>query len=158
MHPLTVGHPRGFSLKMAAFSERGTLSRSSKRLSSWTSLKKSCSSKWFTTKLSPVVTTDQLDPYERPPRALPQPLPRIRGGVAPKGERITPCPKTMLGVVTPYHSRAHSLVGQRECMHWELGLGVVSADPLGSVGEGLGEPTIRLPLPLTRSDPYLSGH
>ena len=40
----------------------------------------------------------------------------IRGGVAPKGKRITPCPKIMLGVVTPYHSRSHSLVGQRECM------------------------------------------
>ena len=37
----------GFSLKMAAFSEslRGTLSRSSKRRSSCTSLKKLCSSK-----------------------------------------------------------------------------------------------------------------
>ena len=40
----------------------------------------------------------------------------IRGGVAPKGKRITPCPERILGVVTPYHSRSHSLVGQRECM------------------------------------------
>ena len=36
-------------------------------------------------------------------------------------------------------------------MHGELGFGVVSADPAGVVAEGLGEPTIRLPLPLTRS-------
>ena len=40
----------------------------------------------------------------------------IRGGVATKGKRITPCPEIMLGVVTPYHSRSHSLVGQRECI------------------------------------------
>ena len=40
----------------------------------------------------------------------------IRGGVAPKRKILTPWPKTMLGVVTPYHSRSQSLVRQRECM------------------------------------------
>ena len=40
----------------------------------------------------------------------------IRGGVAPKRKKITPCPKTIVVVVTPYHSRSHSLVGQRDCM------------------------------------------
>ena len=44
---------------------------------------------------------------------------------------------------------------QLEQRRGELVFGVVSADPAGVVGEGLGEPTIRLPLPLTRSDPYL---
>ena len=39
-----------------------------------------------------------------------------KGGVAPKGKRITPCPEIMLGVVTPYQARSHSLVGQRGCM------------------------------------------
>ena len=34
--------------------------------------------------------------------------------MAPKGKRITPCPEKMLGVVTPYHSRSHSLEAQRE--------------------------------------------
>ena len=38
----------------------------------------------------------------------------IRAGVAPKGKRITPCPEKMLGVVTPYHARSHSLEAQRE--------------------------------------------
>ena len=36
----------------------------------------------------------------------------IRGGVAPRGKRITPCPEKMLGVVTPYHY--HSLETQME--------------------------------------------
>ena len=40
-------------------------------------------------------------------------------------------------------------------VHWELVFGVVGAHPAGVVGEGLGEPSIQLPLPLTRSDPYL---
>ena len=40
-------------------------------------------------------------------------------------------------------------------LHGELGFGVLSADPAGVVGKGLGEPTICLPLPLAKSHPYL---
>ena len=109
----------GFSLKMGAFSERGTLSKSSKRLCSCTSLKKSCSRRWLTTSFPPTVSTRSLGSLLKAPKgsaATTSSASPIRGGVAPNGKRITPCPERMLGVVTPYHSRSHSLVGQRECM------------------------------------------
>ena len=40
-------------------------------------------------------------------------------------------------------------------VHGELGFGVLNADLAGVMGKGLGEPSIQLPLPLTRSEPYL---
>ena len=96
----------GFSLKVGAFSERGTLSRSSKRLSSRTLLKKLCWIKWFATNLSPVVTTRSFGSLLKAPMgtaAATSSASPIREGFTPKGKRITPCPKIMLGVVTPYH-------------------------------------------------------
>ena len=108
----------GLSLKMGAFSKRGTLSKSSKRLSSCTALKKSCSIRWFTTSLPLVVSTRSLGSLIKAPKgsaATTSSASPIRGGVAPKGKIITPCPEIMLGVVTPHHSLSHSLVGQREC-------------------------------------------
>ena len=45
---------------MGAFSERGTLSKSSKRLCSCTSLKKSCSRRWLTTSFPPTVSTSEM--------------------------------------------------------------------------------------------------
>ena len=96
----------GFSLKMGAFSERGTLSGSSKRLCSCTSLKKSCCKRWLTTSLPPTVSTRSLGSLLKAPKgsaATTSSASPIRGGVAPKGKRITPCPEIMLGVVTPYH-------------------------------------------------------
>ena len=57
---VVVGTPlptmKGLSLRMGAFSERGTLSKSSKRLCSWTSLKKLCSRRWLINSLPPTVS------------------------------------------------------------------------------------------------------
>ena len=86
----------GFSLKTGAFSERGTLSRSSQRLSSCTALKTSCSNNWFTTNLSPVVTTRCIGSPLKAPMgsgSTSSSASPMRRGVAPKGKRITPAPK-----------------------------------------------------------------
>ena len=83
----------GFSLKMGAFSERGTLSRSSKRLSSCTALKKSCSIKWLTTSLPVVVNTRSLGSLLKAPKgsaATTSSASPIRGGVLPQKEKESP--------------------------------------------------------------------
>ena len=77
-----------------------------------------------------------------------------KGGVAPKGKRITPCPETLLGVVTPHDSRSHSLVGQKG-VHRELDFWVIGTDPAGVGGKGVGKPAICVPLPLSKLDSYL---
>ena len=145
----------GFSWKMGAFSEGGTLPRSSQRLSGCTRLKKSCSSKWFTTNLSLVVTTRSIGSLLKGPMgsaSTTSSASPIMGGVGPKGKRITPCPETMLGVVTPYHSRSHSFVGQRECMGSLVSGSSVETRRVLWV-RGKGNETFSLPR--TRSDPYL---
>ena len=73
----------------------------------------------MTTSFPPTVSTRSLGSLLKAPKgsaATTSSASPIRGGVAPNGKRIIPCPEIMLGVVTPYHSRSHSLVGQRECM------------------------------------------
>ena len=147
----------GFSLKMGAFSERGTLCRSSKRLCSCTSLKKMCSRRWLTTSLPPTMSTScpnlSLGSLLKVPMQglggnhllrLPN-----KGGCCPKRKKNHPPPRNNVG------SGDRIPLTLQKGVHEELVFGVVSADPASVVGEGSGEPSIRLPLPLTRSDPSL---
>ena len=72
-----------------------------------------------------------------------------KGGCCPKRKMNHPPPRNNVGSGDPIP------LTLQKGVHEELVFGVVSADPASVVGEGLGEPTIRLPLPLTRSDPSL---
>ena len=146
---------------MGAFSERGTLSRSSKRLLSCTSFKKSCSSKKFTTNRSPAVSTRSFGSLLKAPMgsaattSLASP---IKGGCPKRSKkRNYTLPRNNVGSGNPIPLTVPLPCGAKG-VHGELGFRVVSADPVSCwsvVGKGLGKPTIRLHVPLTRSDPYL---
>ena len=62
----------------------------------------------MTTSYPPTVSTVSLVSLLKAPKgsaATTSSASLIRGGVAPNGKRITPCPEIMLGVVTPYLRR-----------------------------------------------------
>ena len=119
---------------------------------------KSCLSKWCTPNLSPMVNTRSFGSLFKAPLGSAMTTSSaspISGGVARKGKRITPYPEIMLGVATRYHSHSHSLVAQREWIGSLVCGSPVHICPARVVGEWLGKPSIRLPLPLTRCNSYL---